>query len=78
MTTFTGYTELKWTGEGSIPAVGETVEVKMNGLGSGKVSGYFAESGFIGLVVDLDSPPEWYLKQNNNEFFPTHVFGTEL
>jgi hypothetical protein len=53
-----------WSGLADPPAVGTRVRVTMNGLGPGTVRGYFTESGWLGLHVELEAPPAWWVKQN--------------
>jgi hypothetical protein len=69
--------EMKWSGKGDIPKQGARVKVTMNGLGAGTVVSHFFECGFIGVKVDLDSPPEWFTKQNDGNV-PAMVFGAEV
>jgi len=69
-----------WSATKSIPAVGSHVLVRMNGLGAGLVTGYHVcgtndTHGFLGLLVKLLTPPEWYVKQTGNA--DCTVFGTE-
>jgi hypothetical protein len=66
-----------WSGKTPPPAVGEKIKVPMNGLGMGDVTGYFTESGFLGVLVKFDSPPEWYVKQNGPNTVG-HIFGIEM
>lgn len=74
-----------------IPGQGERVQVKMNGLGPGKVAGYFlaGEAGkadpqhperrFLGVAVLLETPPGWYKAQCPNwQTEPARVFGPEV
>lgn len=69
----TGY---RWSSNTHPPAVGDSVTVSMNGLGRGTVTGYFTQGGFLGLMVQLDAPPEWYVRQNGGNP-PAPVFGAE-
>lgn len=66
-----------WSGIGKPPAIGETVEVKINERGRGAVRSYFVESGWLGVLVDLEAPPATYLEQCDGNP-PCHVFGAEL
>jgi hypothetical protein len=69
----------KWSGKNQPPAIGAEVKVYMNGLGSGIVKRYFAEAGWLGVKIELQSPPDWWLKQNAKD--PkrlAHIFGMEL
>jgi hypothetical protein len=58
------------------PKVGEKIRVSMNSLGNGEVVGYFSQEGFLGLLVKLSDPPEWYIKQNKGNVVG-HIFGPE-
>jgi|TARA_R110000787_G_scaffold56284_8_gene129463 hypothetical protein len=71
------YMDLKWSGEGAVPAIGDSVYVKINNIGQGVVTSYFTEGGYLGVMVQPDSPPEWYVKQNGADS-PAHIFGIEL
>lgn len=59
-----------------IPAVGQVITAKVNGLGKATVLKYFVEHGFIGLIVQPQDPPAWYVKQNGADD-PCHVFPSE-
>lgn len=66
-----------WSGVIEPPAAGACVQVTMNRLGPCKVTGYFVEGGYLGLLVKPLTPPEWYVKQNG--FNATgHAFGAEI
>lgn len=67
----------KWSGAFEPPAIGDTVVVKVNGIGPAKVRAYFVQHGWLGVHVDPVSPPEWYIKQNGLGA-PCHVFGAEI
>jgi len=68
---------LKWSNKNPVPAIGDVVEVSINKLGAAVVKGYFEESGWLGLIVDLVDAPDWHKRQNGND--PRgHVFGAEL
>jgi hypothetical protein len=56
--------------------------VTMNYMGTGEVVGYFMAKGednnaYTGVVVLLDTPPIWYLKQNSGCRL-AWVFGREV
>jgi hypothetical protein len=73
----------KWSGKEAPPAIGAEVKVTMNGLGPGVVKGYFAEESWLGVLVELKSPPDWWLKQNaaalaKGEKRLAHIFGMEV
>ena len=75
--TYTEFEQLQWVSNKPLPAVGTEVEVKINSIGRSKVLKYFVEHGFIGLVVQPQNPPTWYLKQNGADE-PCHVFPAEV
>ena len=68
---------VRWSAPFPPPAVGGRVKVRMNGLGLATVTGYFVQDGWLGVVVKLDAPPEWYGKQNGGNV-PGHSFGAEI
>jgi len=74
---YTEFEKLNWVTTKAIPQIGEEVRVKINGIGRSIVKKYFVEHGFIGLLVQPLSPPEWYVKQNGVDE-PCHVFPAEV
>ncbi len=71
-------TEYKWSNlTFAVPAIGDSVNVRINRLRASRVVGYFVEHGFLGLLVKPLAPPEWFVKQNGR-FCEAHVFGTEV
>ena len=74
---YTEFEKLQWVSTKPIPAVGSEVNVTINGIGRSKVLKYFVEYGFIGLVVQPQNPPTWYIKQNGADE-PCHVFPAEV
>ena len=76
VSSYTEFEKLQWVTTKPIPAVGSEVNVKINGIGRSKVLKYFVEHGFIGLLVQPQDPPAWYLKQNGDD--PCHVFPAEV
>lgn len=67
----------KWSADFPPPPVGGRVNVRINGLGPATVTGYFVESGYLGVIVKLDDPKPFYLKQNGGNV-PGHSFGAEI
>jgi hypothetical protein len=67
----------RWSGNGSPPWLGDTVNVTVNSLGKGIVKGFFVQHGFLGVGVEIESPPEWYTKQSNGNPI-ARVFGLEM
>ena len=72
---YTEFERLQWVCNKPVPAVGSEVCVKINGIGRAIVQKYFVEHGFVGLIVQPLSPPDWYVKQNGDD--PCHVFPAE-
>jgi hypothetical protein len=70
-------TDLIWSGTKAPPAIGDTVTMYVNGIGEGRVTGYFSEGKYLGVWLDLLAPPAWYLKQNGGNV-PAAAFGIEL
>lgn len=69
-----------WSGPFPIPSIGTKVRIRFNGLGTGDVSSYFTEGGYVGIQVKLDNPPIWHVKQNEGKEFEgfSLVFGAEI
>jgi hypothetical protein len=70
-----------WSGDGPPPRLGTRILVKMNGLGYGTVRGYFIESGWLGVHVELENPPDWWKKQTagiTGKRLWSTVFGMEV
>jgi hypothetical protein len=74
--TYTEFEKLNWISTKAIPQIGAEVCVKVNSIGRSIVKKYFVEHGFIGLLVQPLSPPDWYIKQNGTDE-PCHVFPAE-
>ena len=77
VSSYTEFHKLAWGSDQPIPAVGSEVNVKINGIGRSTVLKYFIEHGFIGLLVQPQNPPAWYIKQNGADA-PCHVFPAEV
>lgn len=72
---------LKWSGEDAPPAIGTKIRITINGIGPAIVRGYFSECDWLGLLVDVLSPPDWWVRQNVKPGKPyprSHVFGVEF
>jgi hypothetical protein len=73
--------KMKWSGEDEPPAIGTKIRITMNGIGPAIVRGYFVEYGWLGLLTEVLSPPDWWIKQNREPGKPDplgHVFGVEF
>jgi hypothetical protein len=73
----------KWSGSKAPPAIGATVQVHMNQFGKGTVVGYFAEYGWLGVLVKIRKPPLWWKRQmkdqgKNPATTNGHFFGLDL
>jgi len=71
------FDKLQWVCNKPLPRVGTEVNVTINGIGRSVVEKYFVEHGFIGLIVQPQNPPTWYIKQNGADK-PCHVFPAEV
>lgn len=67
----------RWGGDIPPPQIGERVRISINGIGPGRVLEYFEQEGYLGVTVQPDNAPAWYLKQNGGNV-PCNVFGTEI
>lgn len=70
-------TKARWGGKIPPPPIGAKIKIAVNGIGPGTVLGYFEQEGFLGVHVQPDAAPAWYLKQNGGNV-PCHVFGAEI
>lgn len=69
----------KWSGEMPLPEIGQQVKIYAPGFGSGVVTGYFLEYGWVGVYVQLakDQRPAWHKKQRPNDDYYM-AFGIDL
>ncbi len=58
---------MKWSGKFPIPAIGTTVNIRLNGIGLAEVKGYFESCGFVGVMTLPKNPPRWLVKQNRED-----------
>jgi hypothetical protein len=73
----------KWSGYNDPPKIGAKVKIYMNNFGAGKVVGYFAEYGWLGVLVKLSNPPSWWRQQTRDRGADPaktngHFFGLDL
>jgi hypothetical protein len=66
-----------WFGGEAPPKVGDTIRVTINNIGPAVVTGYFIEEGFLGVLNQPISPPDWYVKQNGGNVVGG-AFGPEI
>jgi hypothetical protein len=88
--TYTTYRELppldglQWVSDTAPPAIGSPIIATINACGPAIVTGYFTLEGYLGLMCDLITPPDWQVKQNANQArkgfgnHAGHVFGPEF
>jgi hypothetical protein len=78
--------DYKWSGENAPPAIGAVVKIYMNDFKGGTVVGYFAEYGWLGVLIRPTKPPAWWVRQNKERAKETgkpiatcgHFFGIDL
>jgi len=70
------FDKLQWVAKKPLPNVGEELNVRVNGIGRSVVKKYFVEHGFVGMIVQPQNPPTWYIEQNGADE-PCHVFPAE-
>jgi hypothetical protein len=58
---------LKWSGSTPLPQIGDETRVTMNNIGPATVVGFFKEEGFVGVMVRLQDPPAWLVRQLKTE-----------
>src|SRR5262245_10629979 len=57
----------KWSGNTVMPPkIGEIVHVYMNNFGDVKVTGYFVEYGWLGILGEVLTPPDWWVEQKKH------------
>lgn len=54
---------LLWSGEMVLPGIGEHVDIWVNRIGPGTVTGYYRENGYLGVMCIAHNPPEWLVRQ---------------
>ena len=70
--------ETKWSHPSmDVPALDTLIYVRINQVGLARVTSYFVEDGYLGVMVQPIAPPEWYVKQNGRHA-PAHFFGSEV
>ena len=69
-----------WSGTAAPPSVGATVPTYLNEIGEIKITGYTTIEGYLGVVAVPLTPPDWYLKNCEEEGTDTEGvwFGLDL
>lgn len=73
------YAVALWSGRGEPPDIGSNVNIRINSIGAGTVTGYTVYKGYLGVMVKAEesSRPSWHRAQNPDNQ-PALVFGAEL
>lgn len=66
-----------WSNDDTPPAVNERIELRINCLGKAVVQGYVVIYGYLGVMVKLEDPPAWFVRQNNGNV-PCVAYGAEI
>lgn len=53
----------KWSNPKRPPAIGARVNIRINSIGAGVVTGYRVIHGWLGLHVRPENPPQWWKDQ---------------
>ena len=59
--------KLNWYHPNPPPMIGTMVTAGR--CGAGKVTGYFSEDAYLGLLVEIDKPSDWFLKQRKKRIY---------
>lgn len=72
--------QLKWSAAFEASAIGDTVLIRLNGIGLAKVVGYATHGGYLGVMCVPCSPPAWWIRQNGpaSEGNAALAFGAEI
>ena len=68
---------LIWTGTDPIPVLGARIRVRMNGLGLGIMCGFFALDNYLGVAVELDQLPTWFIQAHPGQTLG-YFYGREV
>lgn len=60
----TSQDHLKWSAEFEVPAIGDEIVIRLNGIGRARVVGYATHGGYLGVMSAPYNPPEWWVRQN--------------
>jgi hypothetical protein len=72
--------QLKWSAEFEVPAIGEPIVIRLNGIGRAKVLGHATLHGYLGVMAVPFDPPAWWIRQNGPciDANASLVFGAEI
>lgn len=72
--------QFKWSAEFEVPAIGEDVVIRLNGIGRAKVVGCATDGGYLGVMSMPYDPPAWWVRQNGPAGLdnPALAFGAEI
>ncbi|ATA53136.1 hypothetical protein CKY39_07870 [Variovorax boronicumulans] len=72
--------QIKWSAEFDVPAIGEDIVIRINGIGRAKVVGYATHGGYLGVMSVPFSPPDWWVRQNGPPTLDNAAlaFGAEI
>ena len=66
-----------WSGDQPVPRIGERINTNFfSKSDSGIVHCYFTEYGYLGIVVEMDTAPQWFTDRNKNNL--ALLFGVDL
>jgi len=60
-------TEMLWSADFPIPAIGAKIWIRLNNIGWAVVKGYFESCGYVGVMSLPLDPPAWLKKQLADE-----------
>jgi len=58
--------QFKWSAEFEVPAIGDDIVIRLNGIGRAKVVGYATHGGYLGVMCVPYNPPGWWVRQNGS------------
>lgn len=72
--------QFKWSADFEVPAVGDDIVIRVNGIGRAKVVGYATHGGYLGVMCVPHSPPAWWGRQNGPSSAENAAlaFGSEI
>lgn len=56
--------QIKWSAEFEVPAVGQDVVIRLNGIGRARVVGHATYCGYLGVMTVPYRPPGWWILHN--------------